>query len=1168
MVMVADLLAEGLRLHQAGQLTEAEPCYRQVLEELPDHSEAAFLLGSLLLQARRAPEAMEFLKRVVESNPAHATARNNLGTACFITKNFVDALEQFQYLAEVDPENWSYHYRIASCAQELKLTELMLQHMRRALSLNFFAPDAREFITATLTGQGHFISAACFVEQWSRLPGLSAKGKVLMAESLAKGNLFIAANSLLAEIQADNLRYWPIRAFVEYQQQRYEEAIVSFEEAIQSYQLAHPNKPKDPLSLTNLGVIKLTLGRMEEGWRDFGARFAPGGPLHSLAVDAPEWDGRPLHGETVLVHSEQGFGDVIQFMRFFPRIEAAGGRLLFTSYPDVIQLLKTQQGATSHTDVEKFDLSYQWQIPLLSLGKIYANDLDALPTEPYVEANPERVELWRSRLGLRQGVRVGLVWAGSPIHGNDANRSAALDDFALLGDVPGVHFYGLQKGASESQALSAPLGLNIVSLSADIRDFADTAAILSEMDLLICVDTSVAHLAGALGKPVWVIVPSEFDWRWLQDREDSPWYPSMRLFRLKNSECWADLMPKVQAALIDFSRNRTQATDAATWAAFDRWKQGDVLAALSAYLESPAQIPCGLLTSPCFKERSVYEAGAQVLAAHAFPLGLLQSANGHVDAALATLQQVGVESSDACRSLRAQAAMLSLQGKRDSLLQLAEDGITRFPTCLEFVYWRAQALRMTGRWQDAVNDYREFLKIAPRNPKAMINLSYCLGQLGRTDDALNVLERAVLSNTKNELAWQQLELLLDRRNSVQVSRFVTEHIVRLFPDSASALLRQSVARSRCGDALLAKDDIEHALALDPDMPDRVFYQATAYAMGDAWSKAIPLFEQAFNEDPSRNSSAMWLAQHFLREGEWERGWSYWEGRLCNPKSDSIANVLPALNAPRWDGSSLGDRVLMVFCEQGFGDTLNFLHLLERIKGKVILVVQDGLFPLFAKASLNCEMMTRSAAKIAVPVCDVAIELMSLPFVMALGGNLAPVKTAYLTPDLSNQRLLNQLDALQGLRVGLVWAGNPAHGDTHFRDCPFDVIAPLLSLQGISWCSLQKDDASNQVLFVPGAADLLNNVAPELETWLDTATILQQLDLVITVDTALAHLAASMGCPVWLLLSKRNDWRWGDSGETTVWYPSVRLYRQRQLNDWVEVIGRVRSDLEKWEGGPA
>lgn len=1158
--MAADSLAEGLRFHQAGQFSEAEVCYRGVLKEDPSHVESAFLLGTLLLQAGRASDAIVFLQRVVDTNPAHATARNNLALAFFAVKNFDSALAHFQSLAEDEPDNWIYHYRIASCSQELKHTDTMLLHMQRVLALNPLAPEARECIAATLTGRGHFITSACFIEKWSRLPGWSETTRILMAEALAKGNLFAAANQLLEQELSNNLRYWHIKAYVSHQQQR-------FNETIDAYQRIQELKPKDALSLTNLGVVKLTLGQMEEGWRYFDARFHPGGPLHNLKVDAPEWDGRPLNGETVLVHSEQGFGDVIQFMRFFPRIEAAGGRLLFTSYPDVIQLLKTQQGAIAYSNAGQFDLSYQWQIPLLSLGKIYANNLDALPIEPYVAANPERIDIWAARLGVPQGLRVGLVWAGSPGHGNDANRSAALDDFAPLGDVPGTHFFGLQKGPSEGQALFPPEGLEIINLSSEIHDFADTAAILSELDLLICVDTSVAHLAGALGKPVWVLLPTVFDWRWLQNREDSPWYPSMRLFRLRAEEVWADLMLRVRTALIEFSRAKTQEAFSEHWSAFDRWMQKDELSALEGYIKTNGRIPFGLLSSPSFKKESLYNSAVEMLHDNPFALGVLQSAYGCSDEALSAYKRISNnDAAEVCRSLRAQAALYSLQGNATSLLQIAEEGTARFPACQEFIYWRGQARRLLGCWEDAAADYQQMLNVAPRNVKAMINLAYCLGQLQKSDDALMVLEKAVQSNPRHELAWQQLALLLDNHNAVQVSKFVSEHITRLFPNSVPALLRQSVARSRCGEVELAKKDIERALELDPTMPDHVFYQATVYAMEGSWGRAIPLFEQVIREFPDNHNASMWVAQHFLRSGQWQQGWVAWERRLNDGHTDSVARALPQLDVPRWDGSPLEGRTLLVLCDQGFGDTLNFLHFLEYIEGCFVLVVQDGLLALCQQLNMRCQVLARTAARQALPRCDVAIELLSLPFVLQLGGKIAPPSPAYVVPELKGQRLLNRLDDLSGLRVGIVWAGNPSHGDTHLRDCPFEQMAQLLNVQGIAWCSLQKDEASNQVLFIPGAAERLTNIAPELETWLDTATILSQLDLVITVDTALAHLASSMGRPVWLLLSKRNDWRWGDTGEATIWYPSMRLFRQRTLNDWAELMLRVRMSLEDWVEG--
>jgi hypothetical protein len=266
------------------------------------------------------------------------------------------------------------------------------------------------------------------------------------------------------------------------------------------------------------------------------------------------WDGKPLNGKTILIHTEQGFGDTIQFIRYLPMVQAQGGRVIFECLRDLICLLKNGTGfdkiieqKSSGKLYEQFDV----HVPLLSLPGLFGTTVGSIPSDiPYIDADPGLIDQWRIRLDDDHKCKIGIVWAGNLNHKNDHSRSCSLSDFATLAGIPELSIYSLQKGPASVEVNKWPGGEKIIKLDSEIHDFADTAAIIANLDLVISIDTVVAHLAGAMGKPVWTLLPFVPDWRWLLNRNDSPWYPSMRLFRQTRANDWAGVFKRLKQTLL------------------------------------------------------------------------------------------------------------------------------------------------------------------------------------------------------------------------------------------------------------------------------------------------------------------------------------------------------------------------------------------------------------------------------------------------------------------------------------------------------------------------------------------------------------------------------------------------------------------------------------------
>jgi hypothetical protein len=308
--------------------------------------------------------------------------------------------------------------------------------------------------------------------------------------------------------------------------------------AIQEMLVAHV--PGDYSQRFDLAETLLLLGEFERGWREYRYRYSL---AHTTSIERkvqrPRWSGQPIPGKTLLIHDEQGYGDTFQFMRMVPWAkQRSGARVILEVNAETYTLAQRAGGFDEIVVRGSLPPAFDMHCEMMSLPMAMGLELADLPgAMPYLSADPQRVAHWDKRLAKLRRPLVALVWAGRPTHFNDANRSMALTQLAPFAQSAAT-FVSIQKGPAEAQAQNPPAGMTLVALGGEIRDFEDTAAILSMVDLLISVDSSPVHLAGALGRPVWVMLPFVPDWRWLLGRDDTPWYPSMRLFRQPASGDW------------------------------------------------------------------------------------------------------------------------------------------------------------------------------------------------------------------------------------------------------------------------------------------------------------------------------------------------------------------------------------------------------------------------------------------------------------------------------------------------------------------------------------------------------------------------------------------------------------------------------------------------------
>jgi tetratricopeptide (TPR) repeat protein len=321
-------------------------------------------------------------------------------------------------------------------------------------------------------------------------------------------------------------------------------------EAICNFKKAISLKPDYAQAHWNLSLAFLLNGNYTEGWK--GYKWRRNADLKVLTdyhcTGKPRWDGSSFKSRRLLVHYEQGLGDNIQFVRYLPMIKARGGTVIFETLKPLINLLQGFEGIDVLVEFapnKKLPLEYDFYTSLLDLPFIFETTVETIPSRiPYIKADPAKSRHWRDKLTGPE-LKVGIVWAGSSEHGNDRYRSCSLKNFAPLGKIEGIRLFSLQKGAAARQMDEYAEIVSVTNVSKHFKDFTDTAAAIDNLNLIISVDTSVLHLSGAMGKPTWALLPYAPEWRWMLNRKDSPWYPSMRLFRQSNWNDWDSVFRSV-----------------------------------------------------------------------------------------------------------------------------------------------------------------------------------------------------------------------------------------------------------------------------------------------------------------------------------------------------------------------------------------------------------------------------------------------------------------------------------------------------------------------------------------------------------------------------------------------------------------------------------------------
>jgi len=519
----------GVCLRAAGDIAAATELFARLVADFPDRAEGHYNRGNAESAAGRHEAAIESFRRVLALAPRHAGALNNMGLSLNALRRHEEAAQAYARSLAIDPANADCWTSLGAASSEARRFALAIACHRRALAIRPDHQVARANLVSALFEAGAFDQALALGDRF--LAGTPAPG----AEA-ARGVRAVMGQALISKGEIGR--------------------------GLAMLEAVLAEAPEHLSAALGRARGLLLAGDLAAGWAAYAARFRrPGAPR--IHTPAPAWDGRFAPGLRLLIWAEQGAGDIIQMLRYLPLLLARGVRPVLRLPAGLRALAESVVGiapgdlafVAEDAATPRFDA----HTPMLDLPRHFATTIDTIPaTTPYLRA-PDLAERARALAlapELRAAItpapgirRVGIVWAGNPRHENDRNRSAPLERFLPLLALPGLRLVSLQKGAGSEQLAALGAGALIPDLGAALHDYADTAAILAAIDLVVSVDTSIVHLAGALGRPVWTLVPHAPDWRWLLDRADTPWYPSMRLFRQPRPGAWGELFAAVAQAL-------------------------------------------------------------------------------------------------------------------------------------------------------------------------------------------------------------------------------------------------------------------------------------------------------------------------------------------------------------------------------------------------------------------------------------------------------------------------------------------------------------------------------------------------------------------------------------------------------------------------------------------
>lgn len=874
-----------------------------------------------------------------------------------------------------------------------------------------------------------------------------------------------------------------------------------YQDAIESAKTTIKCDPAHANAHWLLGMLLLQGGDFQNGWKEYEWRWKSQGFTSRIPdLGRPQWDGSPLEGRTLLIHMEQGRGDMIQFIRYAPLAAVMGGKVVACAMPELVSLLAMVEGIGLVVDRNGPLPDFDVHIPVQSLPHLFGTTLETIPRNiPYLRPDPIKASEWQRIFPDEERFRIGLVWQGTPTHRDDHNRSCSLNEFLMLSDLVEADFYSLQIGTGSEQTHELPDRMTVIDATGQIQDFSDTAAMITNLDLVVSVDTAVAHLAGALGKPVWTLLPYVSEWRWMLGRDDTPWYPSMRLFRQTSPGDWKSVFRRLRNEL----ESLLGSADLLNQLGINLLKSGSAGRAERAFSRATA---CDPDNAESYCNR-----------------GVTLDAQRRYEAAVACYQQA-----------------LSCK-----------------PDFVNAMFNMGNSYISLSRLEEARACYERVIELNPNFLAAHL----CLGEVGKNLQnfvlARTEFERAVSIDPCCADAFQGVAEICQAEERYEDAIVAYRRALALKPGSAAALNMMGTAYQSIEQLDEAEECYRQALALVPDQPTVLNNLAVVLNAQGRLEEAVTVYRHLLDVDPNYADGHWNLSVALLAMGVYPEGWREfeWRFRKANPV------LSRPFYQPLWDGSALAGRTILLHAEQGFGDTLQFIRYVPLVAQRGGDVIIECQVPALKRLLLSLDGVTGVIVTgEPLPHFDCHLPLMSLPLVFGTTLETIPCQVPYLAADQQEVEIWRQrLGASGRFKVGLVWYAKQSQVLNRKRSCPIKFFSPLWMVKGVEFYTLQIGVGTEQLEDFAVSHEIID-LTCDIADFADTAALMTNLDLVIAIDTAVAHLAGAVGVKTWVLLPHVAEWRWLCGRLDSPWYPTMKLFRQPAQGDWPALMDDVAAAL--------
>jgi tetratricopeptide (TPR) repeat protein len=1117
----------GVALKATGDAVDALDAYERSIRLDPKNVNAHYCKGNLLAELGRYQDAISAYECALLSEPANSRVLNNLGLAFLELKNLRDSENCFTRAIESFPRYAEAYFNRATVRSVLGDFEAAVEDYRETLSINPLFLEAHNNLGNLYRDQRRYCEALQCFERLLELSPQNPAGLNNKASTLMCLGRFEDARPLVDKIIKDepgNADAWDNKAA----------SVLALEgdpqRALACYQEALFRDPQNARIRWNKSLIDLLLGNEEEGLRGYESRWDFDGFVkrNPITVFGPSWDGNTgrLNGKRLFVYGEQGVGDFIQFSRYISLLLPHGPKVTVRTPPSLVTLLDPHLVGVSITTEWPVEGSYDLHCPLMSLPYLLGADArTVLDGSPWLGALVDKRAEWGDRLNQSSGslLRVGVAWAGSVGHANDKNRTLALRQFMKC--LPNeVEVHSLQREYRDDD-LELMRSLGVHDHSAFLADYSDTAALIAELDLVVSVDTSVVHLSGSMGKECWVLLPFLPDWRWGLGSVETRWYRSVKLFRQTSMGDWSPALASIKRGLSH--RLELASRDSCR------------------YTRTQESLIAGLFSSQIEQ--------------------MLQSQKATEARALCE-QRLGSDPDDVEALFMLSKIFFTALGDPLAAISTLQRALQLTPQHVGALNNLGVFQQSVGKLLDAKDSFTRALEVEPNHVEALFNRGRILVGMGEEIRGLEDLDR--LLSLRPDYAAAYAERALAYRRQKRLGDAISSAMHGLAVDATQAQCHNVV-----GICLLDLNRVEeainyfgNAISINPRLPDVLSNRGGAYARLNRVNDAILDYRAALEFAPENPEINFNLSLMLLLSGQYQEGWQRYEYRLKTFEM-ALQRLHKSPRLTSTDKGNLEGRRVLITTEQGLGDNIQFCRyarILKELGAKVSIEAPLSLAGLLGSAPWIDNVQTRVTRE---APYDFHCELMSLPHILGLQSDAIDVPVPYLhVPDGAENKWRSVLPPANGRkRIGIVWSGNPKQRNDAFRSIPLEVFLRGLPAEH-EYVSLQKViKLEERELF---SRTPILDFSEKIDDFTDTAALCNCMDLVVSVDTSVAHLSGALGRPTWIMLPYAPDWRYMLGREDVSWYPTARLFRQTQPGNWADILSLLRSELASLSSGVA